>query len=223
VVYEPLLRALFPERCPGCRESTDEGFCSHCVADFRHLLHPCVRCGLPLPVAACPRRLNGWHVGAVTAPFVYAAPLDHYMRELKYRGARNLGRALGLLLAAAVAGEAADVDAVLPMPLHAQRLRERGYNQATEIARAVARSSRLPLLHGARRLRASPTQTSLDARARYANSLGAFAVPSPLAGRRIAIVDDVITTGATINALAEAALAAGASRVDAWAVARTLP
>jgi len=162
-------------------------------------------------------------VNAVIAPFVYAAPLDHYVRELKYRGARKLGRAFGLLLAARVAPAAREVDAVLPMPLHARRLRERGYNQATEIARAVARLSRLPLLHGARRIRASPTQTSLDARERYANCAGAFAVPARLTGRRIAIVDDVITTGATVNALAEALLAAGAARVEAWAVARTLP
>jgi ComF family protein len=162
-------------------------------------------------------------VSRVVAPFVYVAPLDHYVRELKYRGARKLGRAFGLLLAASAARESREVDALLPMPLHARRLRERGYNQATEIARAIARTLRRPLLHGPHRLRASPTQTSLDARERYANSAGAFAVPGRLTGRRIAIVDDVITTGATVNALAEALLAAGADRVDAWAVARTLP
>ena len=216
------MRALFPERCPGCRESTREGFCAACVASFARLSQPCALCGLPLPVAMCPRRLHTWHVSAVIAPFVYSAPLDCYVRQLKYAGARKLGRALGLLLAARLAPELRAIDALLPMPLHAQRLRERGYNQATEIARAVARLQGLPLLQGAARLRASPPQTSLDARARYANSAGAFGAPSRLAGRRIAIIDDVITTGATVNALAEALLSAGATHVEAWAVARTL-
>ena len=221
MVYEPLVRALFPERCPGCRESTSAGFCAECAESFARVSEPCARCGLPMPVAACPRRLHTWHVSAVVAPFVYCAPLDRYVRQLKFTGARKLGRALALLLALHVAPEARAIDALLPMPLHPQRLRERGYNQATEIARALAGLRRLPLLQGARQ-RASPPQTTLDARARYANSVGAFAAPPQLEGRRIAIVDDVITTGASVNALAEALLAAGASHVEAWAVARTL-
>jgi ComF family protein len=181
---------------------------------------PCAACGLARPVARCPRRALAWRVEATVAPFEYAAPLDRYVHALKYRGARNLGRAFGLLLADAVRG--GDVDALVPVPLHARRLRERGYNQATEIARTLGRALGLPVLVGgiARRGRHGP-QTGQTAAERVRNVTGAFAVRRNVAGLRIAIVDDVITTGATVNALAAELLAAGAARCDAWTIART--
>jgi ComF family protein len=151
---------------------------------------------------------------------VYAPPLDGYVRALKYRGARNLGRALGLLLAAALYG--GDVDALVPVPLHPRRLRERGYNQSVEIARPVSRALRLPLLLSRiDRRSAQVPQAGRTAAERLRNVAAAFAVGRDVAGRRIAIVDDVITTGATVNALASALLAAGAASCVAWAVART--
>jgi ComF family protein len=151
---------------------------------------------------------------------VYAPPLDGYVLALKYGGARNLGRALGLLLAGAVRG--AEVDALVPVPLHPKRLRERGYNQGVEIARPLSRALGLPLvLGGIERRGAQVRQTGQTAAERLRNVADAFAVRRNLAGRRIAIVDDVITTGATVNALAAALLAAGAASCVAWAVART--
>jgi ComF family protein len=158
----------------------------------------------------------------VVAPFAYGAPLDRYIHALKYRGARTLGRALGLLLAERLRAEPLRADAVVAVPLHPRRLRERGYNQAAEIARTLARRLGLPLLSSAAHRSADRTsQISLDARERYANTVNAFVATRPLAGLRLAIVDDVITTGATVNALAAALAAAGASHVEAWAVART--
>jgi ComF family protein len=159
-------------------------------------------------------------VRAVVAPFEYAAPLDGYVHALKYRGARNVGRALGLLLAPAA--RMGDVDALVPVPLHPRRLRERGYNQATEISRELRQAFGLPLLLGGIERRGPYVpQTGQAAAARVRNVATAFAVVRNIAGLRIAIVDDVITTGATVNALAAALLAAGAAHCEAWAVART--
>ncbi|HLF11429.1 MAG TPA: phosphoribosyltransferase family protein [Gammaproteobacteria bacterium] len=219
-----MLSALFPEVCPGCGGSTDAGFCTICAAGFPAVAQPCPGCGLARPVIGCPRRTAVWSVEVVVAPLRYGVPLDHYVQALKYNGARKLGRALGLLLADGLRARAVQIDALVPVPLHPRRLRERGYNQAAEIARSVSRRLRIPLLaRGIRRSRASPPQTGLDAQSRYANMASAFAVARDLRGLRLAIVDDVITTGATVNALAGALAAAGADRLEAWAVARTLP
>jgi ComF family protein len=114
------------------------------------------------------------------------------------------------------------VDALVAVPLHPTRLRERGYNQAIEIARPLCRTLGVPvLLRGIERRHASPSQTGGSAAQRHASVAAAFRVARGLAGLRIAIVDDVITTGATINALAAALLAAGAARCIAIAAART--
>lgn len=156
------------------------------------------------------------------APLAYAPPLDHYLHALKYRGFRSLGRAFGLLIAPPLRVVSTDVDALVAVPLHPTRLRERGYNQAREIARTVARELGLPLLEwGIARRAATAAQTGRSASARRAGVAHAFAVERDLHGRRIALVDDVVTTGATINALAEALRAAGAVRCVAVAVART--
>jgi ComF family protein len=161
-------------------------------------------------------------VERVLAPFHYAWPVDHYVRALKYHGARELGRAFGLLLAAEARREPPAVDLLVPVPLHPHRLHERGYNQATEIARTLGERLALPIvLGGIRRRREAAQQAGQSAGRRRANVAAAFAAHVRLHGAAVAIVDDVITTGATVNALAAALLAAGARRCEAWAVART--
>ena len=101
------------------------------------MVDACRRCGLAKPVALCPLEQAAWQVDAVLAPFTYGAPLDHYLHALKYRGARLLGRAFALLLAPTLDALRHDVDALVAVPLHRTRLRERGYNQAQEIARTL--------------------------------------------------------------------------------------
>ena len=213
---------LFRETCPGCGGMSGAGFCSVCAADLPRTSDPCSGCGLSRPVARCPRQAAPWQVEAVVAPFAYAPPLDHHIQQLKYAGARSLGRAFGLLLAPAVREACGDVDALVAVPLHPTRLRERGYNQAIEIALTLRRSLDMPvLLRGIERRHASPSQTGGSAAQRRASVAAAFRVARSLAGLRIAIVDDVITTGATVNALAAELLAAGAARCIAVAAART--
>ena len=213
---------LFFEVCPGCAEASRAGFCVVCLAALTRVADACLRCGLARPVASCPRRGRTWHVERVLAPFAYAAPLDGYVHALKYRGARRLGRTLALALVDELYDAARDVDALVPVPLHPTRLRERGFNQATEIARTLGRALEKPvLLAGIRRRGAQVAQAGRGAAERLENVAAAFAVERDLAGARLAIVDDVVTTGATVNALGAALRGAGAVRCDVWAVART--
>ena len=213
---------LFFEVCPGCAEASPAGLCAVCRAGLRRVADPCGRCGLGRPVARCPRRGRTWHVERVRAPYVYAAPLDGHVHALKYRGARRLGRTLALTLVEELRDAASDVDALVPVPLHAARFRERGFNQATEIARTLGTVLERPvLLAGIGRRGAQVAQAGRGAAERLENVATAFVVERHLAGARLAIVDDVVTTGATVNALAAALRGAGASRCDVWAIART--
>jgi ComF family protein len=213
---------LFVELCPACGGSSERGFCAVCSAQFARVVDACRRCGLTKPVRHCPLAQMNWDVDAVLAPLRYGAPLDHYVHALKYRGARLLGRAFALLLASSLGSLRDDIDALVAVPLHRARLRERGYNQAQEIARTLGRELTLPALErGIARRGETLKQTGQTARQRRAGVARAFRVERDLSGRRIAIVDDVVTTGATINALAAELRAAGAVRCVALAVART--
>ena len=182
----------------------------------------CAGCEAALPGAQAPSGLPAG-LDRCHAPFLYAAPVDQLVHALKYRGALAAGRVLGMLLAADVAalGLHLDVDWVLPMPLHPSRHAARGSNQSAEIAHWVARSlgrpSRPQVL---RRVRDTAPQVGLGIADRRANVDGAFAAAAGCAGRRIALVDDVVTTGSTLAAAAAALRAAGAVSVDAWCVAR---
>jgi ComF family protein len=214
--------ALFVESCPACGLASRGGFCAVCAEVLPRVRHACARCGLARPVSRCPLRGARWPVAAVVGPFDYAPPLDHYVHALKYRGARSLGRALALLVAPALTALRFELDALVPVPLHRARRCERGYNQACEIARPLARELGLPLLErGIARRTLSAAQTGQTARQRRASVASAFAVSRDFAGLRVAIVDDVVTTGATVNALAAEIERAGARRCIAVAVART--
>jgi ComF family protein len=213
---------LFTEICPGCGDYTVTGFCAVCAAGFRRVADPCANCGLARPVARCPRRAHAWHIGTVAAPLLFCAPLDHYVHALKYHRVRKLDRALALLLLAALPSPPTGIDALVPVPLQPRRLRERGYNQATEIARTLGHELRLPLLQrGVERRGEVRSQIGRTASERRASVAGAFAARCDLRGLHLAIVDDVLTTGATVNALAAALLNAGAEACSVWAVART--
>jgi ComF family protein len=218
-----MIRFGFVDNCASCAGFATRGFCGGCERDLVRVPNPCRTCALAQPVALCPRHYGGWLLERVVAPFAYEPPLDEYIQALKYRAERNLGRALALLLADALRRDFRAVDALVPVPLHPSRLRERGYNQAVEIARTVAAEIEVPMsLRGIRRRRAGTPQSRQTAVERRASMRAAFAVERDFHGATLAIVDDVITTGATANALAAELLAAGAVAVHAWAVARAL-
>ncbi|WP_338055823.1 ComF family protein [Sulfurivermis fontis] len=156
------------------------------------------------------------------APLLYRPPLDWLIQGFKFNQRLPPGRLLGQLLAQHLAGQIiTPPELIVPVPLHPARLRERGYNQALELARPLARRFGIPLAHGlVRRVRATATQSLLPAGERRRNVRGAFALRRPLAARHVAIVDDVIATGSTVAELARVLRRAGAERIEVWAVAR---
>jgi ComF family protein len=222
------MASLLPQRCALCG--------GHAGATV--LCEPCRRV-LPALPPACPvcAQASAGHVvcdrclhkppqfAAAIAAHAYAFPLDRLVQALKYEHRLELAVPLGDALASALrdaSGACEGVEAIVPLPLARERQRERGFNQSIEIARVVARRTGLPLARLLARTAHAPPQASLPWRERVRNVRGAFACTARLDGRRVAILDDVMTTGATLDAAAVALLAAGAARVDAWVVARAL-
>lgn len=225
------LGRLWPGRCLACSEPGQPGrdLCAACLASLPWIRRACARCAIPLPAAdddaapghcgACLRQPPPVHV--TRAAFVYAAPLDRLLPRFKFHHDLAAGRLLAQLMAQAMLG-AERPQALLPVPLHRARLRQRGYDQALELARPLARALRLPLLPGALlRTRATAQQSRLDAAQRRRNLRDAFSVdPRTTLPAHVALVDDVMTTGATLHAAARALRRAGVARVDAWVCAR---
>jgi ComF family protein len=170
----------------------------------------------------CPATDRSWALDAVVAPWQYLEPISKLVLQLKFQNRFSIGRAFGLLLGEKLRPRRQRIDFLVPVPLHRQRLRTRSFNQADEIATVLGRTLGLPLFrHAVRRIHSTVTQTTLTLRQRLKNVEHAFQVDARFDGLRLALVDDVITSGATINALARACRAAGATRIEAWAVART--
>jgi ComF family protein len=217
-----LMRRICPQTCPRCGLEEAEGFCSACQRDFERVAAPCQRCAMPRPCDPCPAIANDWEIDLINAPFVYTPPLSHHLKALKYQGRRDLGLALGRLLATEISVRNLDVDRLVAVPLHPRRLRSRTFNQAHEIARGLGAVFGWPQMPGCLRIVDTPPQTELDQADRHRFARNAFAVRASLAGTRVAIIDDVITTGATVNALARSLRSAGAEQVQAWAVARSI-
>jgi ComF family protein len=244
--FDRWIGCLLPPRCVLChRLGEDRGFdlCLHCQRDLPWIEQACGRCGLPVTAGeyAAPPAPGDFAPGCAQcrdrklpyrrcfAPCGYEFPLARLIQALKYEGALAHGRVLGTLLARAAsrlggpcAGDRRSIDAVVPMPLHVDRLVERGYNQSWEIARFTAAELGLPCLpQSLRRVRGTRPQVGLPREQRLANVRGAFqALPRDVAGRRIVLLDDVVTTGSTVAAAAQSLVDAGARSVDVWCVAR---
>lgn len=199
--------------------------CAGCQADLPRLpARRCPACALPTAdgarCGACLKRPPQFQ--ACRAVYRYAFPVDTLVQRLKYAAALPLADFFAGQLAAEVLAFPLP-DLILPMPLHPARLGERGFNQAVEIGRALSRRLDVPLhAEGGRRLRDTPSQAGLDLKARRRNLRGAFACATDLQGRRVALLDDVFTSGTSLNELAKAARRAGAAKVEAWVVARTV-
>jgi len=223
----------YNQHCLLCDEPAEAELplCSGCEVELPWLGAHCTVCALPLPAAnlvcgACQARPPAF--ARVEAPWRYAFPIDSLIARFKHQARWPLGRLLGELLARHLQHAFAEglprPDALLPVPLAERRLRRRGFNQAEMLASWLA--GPLGLQVDGQLLRRShdtPAQQGLDAAARRRNLRGAFALSDPraLAGRHLALVDDVLTTGATAEALARLLRDAGAARVDVYCLART--
>lgn len=220
---------LWPPQCALCGRPGQQGLdlCAACEADLPLNDNVCEHCAEPLPreltqptlCGACLQRPPSFD--ACVAPFRYAFPIDRMIQRLKYGRELCHGRILGQLLARHLARRDTRPELVIPVPLASRRYRERGFNQARELAAPLCRSLELTLRSDlVTRLRETREQAGLDRTERSKNMRDAFALVAPLHARHIAIVDDVVTTGSTVNDLSKLLRSAGAEWIEVWAVAR---
>lgn len=238
-----LLNFLFPPRCAGCAArlpvEAESRVCAVCLAGIERISAPlCRRCGIPFEgsqepshvcgrcLAAPPRFGKARSVARYRASAeAESGALAAMIRRHKYGLDQSLARPLAECLGDELPVQAADYDVIIPVPLHRRRLRWRGFNQAALLADAVARRLGRPLdITALVRVRPTPPQTAQDLETRARNMRGAFAVrqPARVRDRRVLLVDDVFTTGATVNECARVLLAAGARTVDVFTLARAL-
>lgn len=216
---------ILPQQCLLCAApGTAQPVCDSCYSCLPWLAAArCPQCALPTrdskTCGACLARPPRFD--KVAAAFAYAWPVTQLIHQYKYAGNLALAPLLARALATRIVGS---VDLIIPTPLAPPRLRERGFNQALEVARVVSRLSGVPLAADAcRRVREGVPQVALPWRERARNIRSAFVCDHDLRGKRVAVIDDVMTTGATLNELARNLRKAGAVEIHGWMVARTLP
>ena len=220
-----LLDLFFPRRCLGCGR---EGryFCAQCKVGLPWIGPPwCPRCGLHLPEGLPCSGCQGQRLSldGIRSAFLYHDPIRGALIAFKYRGVRAIGEELAMLLAQRLAAEPIPADVLVPVPLFPSRKRERGYNQADVLSRVLSPLVGLPVVPDALvRTRNTAPQARLTSRAaRHENLAGAFlAGPESVAGQRVLVVDDVCTTGTTLNGCADVLRTAGATAVWGLTVAR---
>jgi ComF family protein len=221
------LQGALPQACVLCAAASGNAMiCNACAACMPTIRDACPRCALASPGnAICGACLSKpLPLDATIAAWCYAFPADCLLHAFKYGGRLALAEPLADAVANAVRARRAPLpDCLVAMPLAPRRQRERGFNHAHEIARRVSSHFAIPLAHALRRTRDAPPQAGLTLRERARNVRDAFEAREGAAGRSVAIVDDVMTTGATLGAAARALRKVGAVRVDAWIVARTPP
>ena len=215
---------LFPPRCVGCGREGDF-ICSRCRRAFPLLLAPlCERCGGPLTWEGHCLNCQRWRlvIDGIRSPFRFEGIVRQTIHQFKYNHFKALALPLARLLDEYLQHRALPAEVLVPVPLHPHRLRERGYNQGGELARELGRLAGLPVVEGTLlRFRDTPSQVGAAGELRYGNVSGAFACRDQrLRQKRVLLIDDVCTTGATLDACAVALKEAGALSVWGITVAR---
>ncbi|PUB90829.1 MAG: ComF family protein [gamma proteobacterium symbiont of Ctena orbiculata] len=221
---------LYPRSCILCGAKGDfeHHLCRPCQNSLPFNYHACPCCALPLPphvpstqwCGRCIRRQPPF-TNSLTA-LTYEPPVNRLIGMLKFQQKLHLAEPLAGLLVERLSEKHEQPDILLPVPLHPLRLRARGFNQSVEITRVVSRQCRLPFdWRLCRRVKETKAQSELNEQERHRNLHNAFQVCADVKGAHLALVDDVITTGATVTELSKILIRAGAERVDVWAVART--
>lgn len=232
-----LLDLIYPPRCLVCERYDTPSLCETCSAAFTPIPDPlCMTCGRPVepeqsgPCRTCEAHLESagsdWAFDAARSAGIFEGALRLALHRLKYNGGESLGLPLGAYLANRLAvyelfpsEQVGVIDSVLAVPMHPLRERSRGFNQAALLAAPVAEILGVPLLPSkvVRRTRRRPPQVGLSPEARRRNLKEAFVVPQgevgSVNGRTVLLIDDVFTTGATVNACASALRDAGAARI----------
>ena len=236
-IVKGLIDLIFPPLCAFCctplaEDDTGE-VCPGCL-DNVHFISPpiCPKCGLPFPMEVgedhlCGQCLRGqWHFGSARALGLYEGAIREAIHQLKYEGKAFLAKSLvGLLDKGYPFIDHPSYDLLVPVPLHPKRLRERGFNQALLLGSAIGRRIGVSCTGFAlKKTRWSEPQIHLSPKEREGNVKGSFAVmdPEEVRGKRVLLVDDVMTTGSTVNACARELLKAGAGEVDVFTLARAI-
>jgi ComF family protein len=221
--FKRLLGLAFKQNCLLCSASKakDIGICHDCLADLPYVSpQSCAQCGLYSDSMICGSCLSSKpSFDQTRAIFTYDFPINTMMHRYKYGSQIQLSQAFGQLLAQKI--DLSTVDLIIPMPMHPARLKERGFNQALEIAKVLAQPPQLNYKAVVRTKNTLP-QASLPLKVRAKNIRNAFQVNQTLSGLHIAIIDDVMTTGASLNELAKTLKKADAAHVECWVIARTL-
>ena len=221
------LSLLYPHTCPLCGSRSATPLCRGCERDMPVLMTACHRCGIGLPTAsknqlcgACLTEPPDYQ--RLLCPYAYQYPVNHLIAALKYQHHLSLIPLLADSLTRHIEKETLSVDALLPVPLHLSRIRERGFNQSLEIVRYLASHFSLPILQNVERHKATAIQASLPAQERASNVCDAFRLRAPIYHRRVAIIDDVVTTGSTVNEIAKLLKSAGVEEIEVWCIARAV-
>lgn len=210
-----------------CGIPTDQDLCEPCYIHLPQLpVNHCSICLWPVPTAevcgACLTKPPAFT--RTIAALRYTFPVDALIHSLKYQTNLAVAPILASLLIKQLKAKEMMSDIIIPMPLHPIRLRERGFNQAMEISRYISKHMGITLLpDSCNRIKHTPPQTGLPWKARQKNIHKAFSCKINLSGKHVALVDDVMTTGATLNELAKVLRKQGASEISNWIIARTLP
>ncbi len=221
---------VFPQTCAHCREDLPKRWegplCSSCLKELKPSEPPfCLRCAEPVPSTrshcrACSTRLFACR--QVRAAFLYKGALPGVVHSFKYRGRLGAARAAGRWMARALPRfpELSGFDALVPVPLHPRRLAERGYNQAGLLATELSAAAGLPVLELLERRKPTAPQWSLDRDARRENLAGAFVAGAAAKGLKLLLIDDVCTSGSSLEGCAKALQGAGAASVSGYVLAR---
>lgn len=208
----------------GCDPGNHHSLCACCSERLPMVPDPCRHCGQPNPVdglvcPACRRHPPRWQ--ALNAPLQYRGIVRDYLLELKHAQATHLARALCLHTASRLRGDRPLPQVLLPVPLHRSRLLQRGFNQAREIARIWSAELDIPVdRHALSRIRATPLQSGLSASQRGDNVRQAFAYAARRPYRHVAVIDDIVTTGSTVDEITRVLQREGVEFVEIWALAR---
>lgn len=225
MILNYLFTHLLPTSCVLCHspQKSDRSLCDFCLSHFVRPLQTCQICAQALPPLEkfCGRCLRQRpHYDQAISAFLYQPPLSHLISKLKFQEALYLGKIFGSLLAERCRNLPTP-DYLIPVPLHPRRLRQRGFNQAQEIAKALSRALSIPLaLKAVRRVSHRPAQTALRRQERLRNLRGAFEVHPKFQAQHVALIDDVMTTGSTVNEIARVLKRQGILKVEVWTLAR---
>lgn len=232
MLIKKMLAWFLPYTCILCGNLSNrlQDLCLPCLNDMPLAENPCIKCSIALPTSHIHLKCGNCLIepppfDIAHSLFIYQAPLTRLILELKFKKALSHGRVLGELLAEKIQSvwykNKSLPSVIMPIPLHVARLKERGFNQALEIARPISQKLNIPLdLLSAYRNKATLPQATLVAKARLNNIKQAFTVRYSLKDQHIAVVDDLITTGSTMNEFCKTLLQHGAKNIDVWCAAR---